>query len=494
MRQTPSPAPAGTDQAARDAEQLAALGYTQELDRSFSLWNNFAVGFTFISPVVGLYAIIGLGIATAGTAWLWTLPVVLAGQFLVALVFAELASQFPIAGGIYQWTRRLVGPTYAWFAGWGYLWTIMLTVTAICFFGGGFLAALLGATPDSNRESVMWALVVLAACTAANVVGLNLLKLIVNAGIASELIASVITAVLLLLFFREHSFGTLFDSLGTAAAYDGFYPAAFFASMAFTGWAFVGFDACGTISEETRDPTRQVPRAILWSLVSVAAVIILSAAAIELAVPSQTDIVSGAVTDPVITAVTAAFGGGLVEKGFLAIVVIAFVACGIAVQATAARIAFSFARDRMLPGSTVIRRVSAGSRVPVVATLLTAAVSAAALFFSKAQQTLIAFGSGGYYLSFLLVCGAALWARMTGRWQPSGAFSLGRLGLPVNVVAVVWLAVEALNIAWPRLEGAPWYQTWAIPFIALCLLVLGVVYVVVARPQDRAGASHALGD
>ena len=493
MRETPVTPTPGGDQGSRDAEQLARLGYTQELDRSFSLWNNFAVGFTFISPVVGLYAIIGLGIATAGPAWVWTLPIVLAGQLFVALVFAELASQFPIAGGIYQWTRRLVGPTYAWFTGWGYLWTVMLTVTAICFFGGGFLAALVGATPDSNRESVMWALVVLAACTAANVVGLNILKLIVNAGIASELIASVITAVLLLLFFREHSLGSLFDSLGAGAGFDG-YGWAFWASMAFTGWAFVGFDACGTISEETRDPTRQVPRAILFSLLSVAAVIILSAAAIELAVPSQADVVSGEVADPVITAVTAAFGGGLVEKGFLAIVVIAFVACGIAVQATAARIAFSFSRDRMLPGSAVIRRVSGASRVPVIATLLTAGVSALALFFSKAQQTLIAFGSGGYYMCFFLVCAAALWARLTGRWQPSGAFSLGRLGLPVNVVAVVWLAAEGLNIAWPRLEGAPWYQTWAIPFIAFCLLVSGIVYVLVARPQDRAASSGALGD
>jgi amino acid transporter len=491
MPRTPT-TPGSTDQADRDARQLAELGYTQELDRSFSLWNTFAVGFTFISPVVGIYSIIAFGMMTAGPAWLWTLPAVLAGQVLVALIFAELASQFPISGGIYQWARRLVGPTYAWFVGWGYLWTVMLTVTAICFFGGGFLAALFGSTPDSNTESVLWALVVLAACTAANIVGLNLLRLIVNAGIGAELVASVITSVLLLLFFREHSVSSLFDSLGTAAAFDGDYAWAFWASMAFTGWAFVGFDACGTISEETRNPTRQVPRAILFSLLSVATVIILSAAAVELAVPSQEAVVSGDVVDPVITAFTAAFGGGLVEKGFLAVVVVAYVACGIAVQATATRIAFSFARDRMLPGSGLIRRVSPKSQVPVVATLMTATVSALALFFSKAQQTLIAFGSGGFYICFFLICAAALYARVTGRWTPAGPFSLGRLGLPINVLAVVWLFAEGLNIAWPRLEDVPWYQDWAIPFIALCLVVSGILYVTLARPQDR--RSEALGD
>ncbi len=475
-----------------DEQLLERLGYRQELSRSLNLWNNWALGFAFISPVVGLYAIIGLGMATAGPAWFWTLPVVLAGQLLVALVFAELASQFPIAGGIYQWSRRLVGPTYAWFAGWGYLWTVMLTVTAIAYFGGIFLAALLGAEPGEG-ELVLWAIAVLVICTAVNLAGLHLLRYVVNVGISAELVASVITGVLLLLFFREHSFGSLFESLGTEANFDGSFFAAFFASMAFTGWAFVGFDSCGAISEETRDPTRQVPRAILISLLSVATVIILSAAAIELAVPSQADVVSGEVADPVIVAVTEAFGSGF-EKPFLLVVVIAFVACGIAVQATAARIAYSFARDDMLPASRALRRISPRNQVPVIATLVTATISGLALVFSEAQQTLVAFGSGGYYICFFLVCAAALFARATGRWRPAGPFSLGRLGLPINVVAVVWLAVEGLNIAWPRLEGQPWYQRWAIPFIALCLLVSGIVYVLTARPQDRARTSAALGD
>ena len=263
--------------------------------------------------------------------------------------------------------------------------------------------------------------------------------------------------------------------------------------MAFTGWAFVGFDACGSVSEETKDATRQVPRAIVFSLVSVATVIILSAFAIELAVPDQRAVVTGDVTDPVIVAVTSAFGSGI-EKPFLAVVVIAFLACGIAVQATAGRVAYSFARDGMLPGSRLIRRVSPRTRVPTIAILLTVSVSALGLLFSKAQATLIAFGSGGYYICFWLVCAAALYARLSGRWRPAGTISLGRWGTLVNAVAVAWLTVEGLNIAWPRLVDFPWYQVWAIPFIAAVLLVSGAIYVLVARPQERARTSAALGD
>jgi amino acid transporter len=59
-----------------------------------------------------------VGTLVAGPAWLWVLPVALAGQCLLLAVYAELASEFPIAGGAYQWTRRLIGGSYGWFTGW----------------------------------------------------------------------------------------------------------------------------------------------------------------------------------------------------------------------------------------------------------------------------------------------------------------------------------------------------------------------------------------
>jgi hypothetical protein len=63
-----------------DEGLLEQFGYKQELRRGLGLWTNFAVGFAFISPVVGLYAIIALGTFAAGPAWVWTLPVVLAAS------------------------------------------------------------------------------------------------------------------------------------------------------------------------------------------------------------------------------------------------------------------------------------------------------------------------------------------------------------------------------------------------------------------------------
>ena len=481
-----------------DEAVLESFGYKQELRRSLSFWTNFAVGFAYISPVVGLYAIIALATFAAGPAWVWALPIVLAGQLLVASVFAELASQFPIAGGIYQWSRRLVGPTYAWFAGWLYVWTIMLTVTAIAYFGAVWLAGLFGVTPSPNQQ-VLWAFGILVVTTLVNGIGLNPLKYVVNVGIVAECIASVLIGVLLLLFFRHHPISFLWEGLGAEASFGGHYFAGFLAAIAIGGWAFVGFDSCGSVSEETVDPMRRVPRAILISLSSVAAVIILNAIAISLSFKDTAKIISGDVLDPVTPAVIDAFGSWA-EKPFELVVLAAFIACGIAVQASATRVLFSLSRDRMLPGSAVLGRVGR-NRVPLGALAVAAVVSACGLLFgldTRAVNTLITFGSGGYYITFWLVCAAALFARLTGRWVPAGRFSLGRLALPVNIAAVAWLTFEAINIAWPRSvlapPGAPFWQVWAIILIFGVLLVVGIGYVLVRRPQERVRTSAAMGD
>lgn len=63
-----------------DAERLRELGYRQELSRSLRIFGNAALGFATISPVVGLYAVVLVGSTVAGPAWVWVLPIALAGQ------------------------------------------------------------------------------------------------------------------------------------------------------------------------------------------------------------------------------------------------------------------------------------------------------------------------------------------------------------------------------------------------------------------------------
>jgi uncharacterized membrane protein len=68
----------------------------------------------------------------------------------------------------------------------------------------------------------------------------------------------------------------------------------------------------------------------------------------------------------------------------------------------------------------------------------------------------------------------------------------------VNIAAVVWLTFEAINIAWPRtvlaVPGAKFYQVWAIVLIFGALSVIGLIYVLVKRPQDRVAAAASMND
>src|SRR6201995_6014443 len=127
-----------------DAEQLRALGYTSHFDRTMSKWQNFSLGFTYLSPVVGVYTIFATAFVTGGPPMWWTYLLVGFFQFLVCLVFGEVVSQFPISGGLYPWARRLVGKRWAWMAGWVYACALCVTLAAVATGAAPFLAELFG--------------------------------------------------------------------------------------------------------------------------------------------------------------------------------------------------------------------------------------------------------------------------------------------------------------------------------------------------------------
>ncbi len=156
--------------AERDNAQLEALGYDSKFDRSMNLWANFALGFTYLSPVVGVYTVFAFAIATGGPPMFWSYLFVGLGQLLVALVFGEIVSQFPIAGGLYPWARRLVGRRWAWMAGWVYLGWLFATVSAVAVGGAPYMAQLLGLKVSQSGE-VAIAVTMIAATNALNVSG-----------------------------------------------------------------------------------------------------------------------------------------------------------------------------------------------------------------------------------------------------------------------------------------------------------------------------------
>ena len=488
---TSAAAPAEVD---ADADRLRELGYRQELERRLRTADNVAMGFAAISPVVGLYAVVLVGTLVAGPAWVWVLPVALAGQCLLIAVYAELASEFPIAGGAYQWTRRLMGGAYGWFAGWVAVCAYAAANTTIAYLGAPWALTLLGieATPEAIVFTGMGLVLV---CAGAGAIGIGVLSRVLKAGIAAEVVASVAIGLALLFAFREQDLSILTDTLG-AEALSGSVGAGFLAALAVGGWVFIGFDACVGAAEETRNAARHVPRAIWIALLSVGTLVILNAVAATLAHPAPASVVAGEDVDPVTTAVVTSFGSWS-TKPFAAVVLIAFLACGMAAQALTARTMFSIARDGALPASGFLRKVDR-RKAPIGAIVVTAAIACLGLLLgldTTAVGSLIAFGTAAIYVAFLLIALAALIARLRGTWRPAGRIRLGRLGVVINALAVGWLAFEAVNIAWPRESlaplGAPVYQVWAAPLVLALIAVVGLAYLVLARPQRRPISSTA---
>ena len=472
-----------------DAVRLRELGYEQELRRGLRAADNVAIGFAAISPVVALYGVVIVGMTVAGGAWLWMLPVALAGQCLLLVVYSELASEFPIANGAYQWSRRLIGPRYAWFNGWTGLCAYAAANTTIAYLGAPWALVVLGIAPTPDRI-VVTGMALVAVCSAVNASGVDVLRRAVRAGIAAEIAATVGVGVVLLLAFRVQDVSVLTDTLGAEGLSGGSTLAAMLAALAVSGWVFLGFDACGLTSEETVDAARHVPRAVWVALLSVAAIVILNAFAITLAHPRPEDAVSGADLDPVTTAVTASFGSWS-GRPFALLTLIAFLSCGVAAQGITARAIYSVARDGVLPGSPFLRAVGR-RQVPVGALAVTTLLACAGMLLglrSAAIGSVIAFGTAAIYATFLMVAVAALVARLRGTWRPAGPIRLGRAGVVLNVLAVAWLAFETVNIAWPRASlappGAPWYQVWAAPLLLATISVAGLAYMIAARPHRR---------
>ena len=132
------------------------------------------------SPRWLLYGVVGVGMVLAGPAWVWVLPLALAGQCLVLVVYAELASEFPVANASYQWSRRLLGPTYGWVNGWVCLCAYAAANTTIAYLGAPW-ALTVGVEPSPARIVTTGAILI-TVCAVINALGIDTLKVVIAWG------------------------------------------------------------------------------------------------------------------------------------------------------------------------------------------------------------------------------------------------------------------------------------------------------------------------
>jgi len=242
-----------------DAEQLKTLGYAAKFDRSMTLWENFALGFTYLSPVVGVYSVFDVGMAAGGPPMIWSYFLAAFGQFIVCLTFCEVVSQFPISGGLYPWARRLVGKRWAWMAGWIYGWALFTSIAAVAAGAAPFLAPLLGFGATTGITTTV-AIAIVLLSTLINLAGTKFLARVAMFGFVCEIVGAIAVGGYLLIFQRHQPFGVVFDSFNVA--HDGNYVPAFLAAAVVGLFTCYGFEACGDVAEETPNPGLGIPKAM----------------------------------------------------------------------------------------------------------------------------------------------------------------------------------------------------------------------------------------
>ncbi len=437
--------------AARDEADLAKFGYKQELRRSLGVFSSFAVAFSYISPSTGIFTLFALGLSAIGGVFIWSWPLVAVGQFMVALGFAELASHYPVAGSVFQWTKYLAGKTYSWFAGWIYLFAGILTVTSVCvtlplalipaFNNMGWNLA----NDHSNQKLI--AIITLIGITVLNIFGVKLVAIVNNTGVLFEILGMVVFAFVLALFHHHQSAAVIFHSGGTSVT-----TGAFLIAMFMSLFVIYGFDTAGTLAEETRDPRREAPKAILGSIAGAFIIGGIFLYACLLAIPNLGAAVKGAWGPANI--IDANFGNAF-STVFLLVVSAAILVCCLSIQTSTIRLGFGMARDGALPGSKLLAKVHPTLHTPVF-TCIAIGILAYIPMLQFAGAAVIAIAATGMiYLSYFIGNIALLRARLRGWPKATAPFSLGKWGLPVNLLALAWGGGMLVNFAWPRLSTNP---------------------------------------
>lgn len=249
-------------------------------------------------------------------------------------------------------------------------------------------------------------------------------------------------------------------------------------------YVMIGFDSAGEMSEETHHPRRTAPRTILTALGAAGLLGGLIVLGGLLAAPSLTDGRLG--VDGLSYVLTSSLGDG-VGRALLADVVVAIAVATLAIQTAACRMLFSMARDNQLPFSGRLAKVDPRTGMPSAPALVVGVLAAALLLLNFASpDAFLAIGTTCIvmlYLAYAMVTGPLLVRRLRGRFTADGTdetgaplFSLGRWGIPVNALALVYGLFMTVNLAWPRAAvydpaGGHWYFRW------FTLLFLGVTLV-----------------
>jgi amino acid transporter len=473
------------DEQAQDSIDLEQFGYDQELRRAISPLASLAVAFSMISVSTGVFALFAVPYTTVGGwgIWLW-LPVA-AGLMCICAVYSHVGARIPLTGYAYQWNSRLVGSSYGWFTGWTCFLAFVTGTASVAITISVVFAPEFWHDP-TKANVVLLAGIVTAVALVLNLISIRATAVVNNFGVTFELAGSLIAAAILFvgaIFFFKHSAGpsVLFQS-GPVGGGSINLTAVGLAAL-LPVFVLLGWEGAADLAEETQDPRRSTPYAMLranWLSIGTSIVMIICFA---IAIPRGIPALINQPENPLFYIFRHQVGSVAVTA-LKVVVFIAMFSALLANMAVGTRMTYSLARDGMLPFSRQLAWVNPRTQTPMVAIVLVAGLSFAVNFFSTGiENRVVSITAVCYYATYALTTVAALWASRRGRLPDTypGGFSLGRWLGPLCVVGVIFATIIVID------ETVPTANHITAEYTGGALMVGILWWLLYLRPRLAAG-------
>ncbi|MGC6368930.1 APC family permease [Pseudomonas sp. K2I15] len=418
------------------------------LQRTLSLGSVVLFGIAYMTPIIVLGTFGILAQSTAGMVPAAYLAALVA-MFFTAMSYGRMASAFPVAGSAYSYVRKAISPKLGFIAGWAVLLDYLFLPMAIWLIGAAYLHSAFPAVPQW-----IWVLAFIGVTSAINIVGLKLAN-----GINALLMLVQFLVLIAFVALCIHYIGG--DASKPLWTITPFFNGQMQMPLIMSGaaiacYSFLGFDAVSTLTEETRDPRRTIPRAIMLITLIGGLIFVGVSYFVQIAHPSFefTDVDSAAYE------IARNIGGDLFVSIFLIGLIVGQFASGLSAQASGSRLLFAMGRDGVLPKS-FFGTLHARFGTPVNSILLCAVVALLALKLDVTTST--SFINFGAFLAFSLVNLSVIFHYWIGAQQRGLREHVLFLVFPtIGLVADLWLMVSLDHLA---------------IYLGLSWLAIGLVYL-----------------
>ena len=418
------------------------------LQRTLSLGSVVLFGIAYMTPIIVLGTFGILAQSTAGMVPAAYLAALVA-MFFTAMSYGRMASAFPVAGSAYSYVRKAISPKLGFIAGWAVLLDYLFLPMAIWLIGAAYLHSAFPAVPQW-----VWVLAFIGITTVINIIGLKL----ANGINALLMLVQFLVLIAFVALCIHYIGGDASKPLWTIAPFFNgqMQMPLIMSGAAIACFSFLGFDAVSTLTEETRDPRRTIPRAIMLITLIGGLIFVGVSYFVQVAHPSF----EFADVDSAAYEIARNIGGDLFVSIFLIGLIVGQFASGLSAQASGSRLLFAMGRDGVLPKS-FFGTLHARFGTPVNSILLCAVVALLALKLDVTTST--SFINFGAFLAFSLVNLSVIFHYWIGAKERGVRELILFLVFPViGLLADVWLMVSLDHLA---------------IYLGLVWLAIGLVYL-----------------